>query len=81
MQKRNPWTNSDKILHGSIYPDIITYTNFGAHRLTGLLGGGGQIFPLYMDFHRLPNNTNTTMRVCKPMFDRFSRTPAWHTNW
>ena len=38
-------------------PDIITYTNFGDHRLRGFWVARGQIFPSPIDFHRRPYNT------------------------
>ena len=38
-------------------PDVVIYTNFGEHRLRVFLGGGGQISPSPIDFHRRPNNT------------------------
>ena len=37
--------------------DLVTYTNFGDHRLRVFLGGGGQISPFPIDFHRRPYNT------------------------
>ena len=37
--------------------DIVTYTNFGDHRLRGLWVAGGQISPFPIDFHRRPYNT------------------------
>jgi len=38
-------------------PDIVTYTNFGYHRLRGFWVAGGQIFPSPIDFYRRPYNT------------------------
>jgi len=38
-------------------PDVVTYTNFGDHRLMGFWVAGGQIFPSPIDFHRRPYNT------------------------
>jgi len=38
-------------------PDVITYTNFGDHRLKGFWVARGQIFPSPIDFHRRPYNT------------------------
>ena len=40
-------------------PDVVTYTNFGEHRLRVFFlgGGGGQISPSPIDFHRRPYNT------------------------
>jgi len=37
--------------------DIVTYTNFGDHRLRGFWVAGGQISPTPIDFHRRPYNT------------------------
>ena len=34
--------------------DVVTYTNFGDHRLRGFWVAGGQISPLPIDFHRRP---------------------------
>jgi len=75
-QKQNPWTNSDKILQGSNYPRPNHLHKFWWPSVKGFFGWRGQIFPFSIDFHRLPYNTRTTMRVCEPTFDRFSRTPA-----
>ena len=38
-------------------PDLVTYTNFGDHRLRGSRVAGGQISPSPIDFHRRPYNT------------------------
>ena len=38
-------------------PDLVTYTNFGDHRLRGFWLAGGQISPSPIDFHRRPYNT------------------------
>jgi len=38
-------------------PDIVTYTNFGDHRLRGFWVAGGEISPSPVDFHRRPYNT------------------------
>jgi len=38
-------------------PDVVTYTNFGDHRLRGFWVAGGQISPFPIDFHRRPYNT------------------------
>jgi len=38
-------------------PDVVTYTNFGDHRLRGFWVAGGQISPSPIDFHRRPSNT------------------------
>jgi len=37
--------------------DVVTYTNFGDHRLRGFWVSGGQISPSLIDFHRRPYNT------------------------
>jgi len=37
--------------------DVVTYTNFGDHRLRGSWVAGGQISPSPIDFHRRPYNT------------------------
>ena len=46
-------------------PDVVTYTNFGDHRLRGFLGVGGSNFPLS---HRLSSSplqhSRTAVRVC-----------------
>jgi len=38
-------------------PELVTYTNFGDHRLRVFWGGGGQISPSPIDFRRRPYNT------------------------
>ena len=38
-------------------PDVVTYTNFGDHRLRGFWVAGGQISPSPIDFHLRPYNT------------------------
>ena len=38
-------------------PDVVTYTNFGDHRLRGFWVAGGQISPSPIDFHRRPYDT------------------------
>ena len=38
-------------------PDVVTYTNFGDHRLRGFWVAGGQISPSPIDFRRRPYNT------------------------
>jgi len=38
-------------------PDVVTYTNFGDHRLRGFWVVGGQISPSPIDFHRRHYNT------------------------
>jgi len=46
-------------------PDIVTYTNFGDHRLRGFWVAGGHISPSPTDFHRRPYNTLAhTVRAC-----------------
>ena len=42
--------------------DVVTYTNFGDHRLRGFWVAGGQISPSPIDFHRRPYNT--LVRAC-----------------
>ena len=37
--------------------DVVTYTNFGDHRLRDFWVAGGQISPSPIDFHRRPYNT------------------------
>ena len=37
--------------------DVVTYINFGDHRLRGFWGAGSQISPSPIDFHRRPYNT------------------------
>jgi len=37
--------------------DVVTYTNFGDHRLRGFWVAWGQISPSPIDFHRRPYNT------------------------
>jgi len=38
-------------------PDVVTYANFGDHRLRGFWVAGAQISPSPIDFHRRPFNT------------------------
>jgi len=38
-------------------PAVVTYTNFGDHRLRGFWVAGNQISPSPIDFHRRPYNT------------------------
>jgi len=38
-------------------PNVVTYTNFGDHRLRGFLVAGGQISPSLISFHHRPYNT------------------------
>jgi len=38
-------------------PEVVTYTNFGDHRLRGFWVAGGQISPSPIDFHRRPYNS------------------------
>jgi len=45
-------------------PDVVTYTNFGDHRLRAFWVAGGQISPSPIDFHRRPYNSRTTVRAC-----------------
>jgi len=51
-------------------PDVVTYTNFGDHRLRGFWVAGGQISPSPIDFHRRPYNTLAlpSERVIKSIF-------------
>ena len=42
-------------------PNVVTYTNFGDHRLRGFWVAGGQISPSPIDFHRRPYNTLTLL--------------------
>ena len=61
--------------------NLVTYTNFGDHRLTGFWVAGGQISPSPIDFHHRPYNTlalGTTVRVCDffAIFDP-SRLTLW----
>jgi len=55
--------------------DVVTYTNFGDHRLRGFWVAGGQISPLSspIDFHRRPYNTLTLLceRVIGVMYADF----------
>jgi len=37
--------------------DVVTYTNFGDHRLSVFWVSGGQISPFSIEFHRRPYNT------------------------
>jgi len=39
------------------FPEVVTYTNFGNHRLKGFWVAGDQISPSFIDFHRRPYNT------------------------
>jgi len=43
--------------------DIVTYANFGDHRLRGFWVAGGQISPFQIDFHRRPYNTVATNKL------------------
>ena len=38
-------------------PDVVTYANFGDHRLRGFWMAGGHISPSHIDFLRRPYNT------------------------
>ena len=55
-------------------PEVVTYTNFGDHRLRGFWVAGGQISPSPIDFHRRPYNTlaltceRVRMTVCNIYF-------------
>ena len=44
--------------------DIVTYTNFGDHRLRVFWVAGGHISPFPIDFHRRPYNTLTLPCEC-----------------
>jgi len=58
-------------------PDVVTYTDFGDHRLRGFWVAVGQISPSPIDFHRRPYNTlalpceRVTMRLSLP-FSKYS---------
>ena len=56
-QNRNPQTDLDKILYGGRYPRRSYLHKFWWPSVKGFLGGGGQIFPSPIDFHRRPYNT------------------------
>ena len=67
-------------------PDVVTYTNFGDHRLRGFRVAGGQISPSPIDFHRRPYNTlalpcDRVIRMFTTFFWFFqsptAKTPAW----
>jgi len=46
-QNRNNWTDLDKKIYIVVdIPDIVTYTNFGDHRLRVFLGAGVKFSPL-----------------------------------
>jgi len=47
-------------------PDVVTYTNFGDHRLRvkEFFVGGSQISPFPIDFHRRPYNTFALLCEC-----------------
>ena len=51
-----------------VIADVVTYTNFGDHRLRGFWVAGGQISPSPIDFRRRPYNTlaiaTCSVRVC-----------------
>jgi len=45
--------------------DVVTYTNFGDHRLRGFWVAGGQISPSPIDFHSSPlQHSRTAVRAC-----------------
>jgi len=52
-------------------PDVVTYTNFGDHRLMGFWVTGGQISisASPIDFHRCPYNTLAL--PCKRVIDYY----------
>ena len=46
-------------------PDVVTYTNFGDHRLRGFWVAGGSNFPVFHWLSSSPlQHSRTTMRVC-----------------
>ena len=54
-QNRNPiWIKFCVVVD---IPDVVKYTNFGDHLLSGFWVAGGQISPSPIDFHRRPYNT------------------------
>ena len=57
MQKQNPLSDLDNILHGGRYPRLITLENFGDDRIRDLGAAGGQILHFPIDFDRRPYNT------------------------
>ena len=74
-QNRTPkpiWINFCMVVD---IPDVVTYTNFGNHRLRGFWVAGGQISPSPIDFHRRPYNTlalpceRVTMRLSCTVFE------------
>jgi len=56
--------------------DIVTYTNFGDHRLRGFWVAGGQISPSPIDFHRRPYNTLAL--PCERVMELLSRAHLRH---
>jgi len=71
--------------------DVVTYTNFGDHRLRGCWVSGGQISPSFIDFHRRPYNTLALPceRVIYPFkhahhvtttcnWNALQHAPSWH---
>jgi len=48
--------------------DVVTYTNFGDHRLRGFWVAGGQIFPFPIDFDRRPYSTVALPCECVTVF-------------
>ena len=64
-------------------PDVVTYTNFGDHRLRGFWVVGGQISPSPIDFHCRPYNT-LALTDCTAALFLFSnrhivKLVAWHS--
>ena len=51
--------------------DLVTYTNFGDHRLRGFWVAGGQISASPIDFHRRPYNTLAL--PCERVMSRIQR--------
>jgi len=47
--------------------DLVTYTNFGVHRLRGFWVAVGQISPFPIDFDRRP--CNTLALLCESVID------------
>ena len=57
--------------------DVVTYTNFGDHRLMVFWVSGGQISPSPIDFHRRPYNT-LALLCERVMGDRLrAGMPSW----
>ena len=54
-------------------PDVVTYKNFGDHRLRVFLGGGGSNFPLSHRLSASPlQHLRTTVRTCDGILTLFS---------